>query len=316
MEEIKLLYSDYMNFKSDISLREKGIRVVTRDDPEYPQRLRGIKDEPYGFFLLGNLPDPDAPSVAIVGARRATSHGKWFAEKLSSDLAMAGVSVISGMAEGIDGASHVGALNAKGSGKTLAVLGNGVDICFPQVNLPLYRNLSKNGGIISEYAPGTPGIAYHFPERNRIISALSDVVIVVEAREKSGSLITVCRALDQGRDVMAVPGRPDDPYSVSCNRLIREGAGICTCADDVINYMQWNLFKKPKGAGASAGEKPLGNLSPDEKLIVSVLSGMPKHIDDISRETGLEIIKLLTLLTELSLSEIITPVTNSMYRLN
>lgn len=234
-----------------------GIRHITRDEGSFPERLLGIPGSPSELWLIGSLPPAGTRAVAIVGARRATSHGKWMAEKLAADLAAEGICIISGMAEGIDGASHLGALGA--GGYTLAVLGTGVDVCYPRINLGLYRRISETGGIISEYPPGSGAQSFSFPARNRIISGLSDLVIVVEARERSGSLITVSHALAQGRDVMAVPGRPDDPCSAACNRLIREGAGCCTCARDVLEYLEVLPPRVPPrrmraGAGAAGGK--------------------------------------------------------------
>lgn len=176
---------------------------------------------PYGLFVKGELPNPNAPAVAIIGARRCTHHGGIIAEHTAAELTRAGILIISGLAIGIDSCSHQGALSA--GGKTYAVMGCGPDICYPSSHRNLYEQIASHGGILSEYPPGREVRPAYFPLRNRIISGLADLVLVVEARERSGSLITVDQALEQGREVMAVPGRPDDPLSVGCNRLIPGG---------------------------------------------------------------------------------------------
>lgn len=322
------------------AMTAKGIRLITRDDEDYPTRLRGIYDEPYGIFVRGELPKENKRFVSIIGARRATQHGKWMASKLGEDLAKAGIVVISGMAEGIDGSSHVGCLD--GGGKTIAVLGSGVDVCFPMLHEPLYRRIMKSGAIVSEYGPGTPGIAYHFPMRNRIISALSDIVVVVEAREKSGTLITVSTALSQGRDVMAVPGRPDDPLSVGCNRLIKEGAGCCLCAQDIIDQLEISssltnrivpsnssfspqkfTFKAPctgNPAPSQVGIKDASKepllLSLEEKQVLEILGGDIKHIDIIAASLAVDISRLFAVLSEMEIKGLIMQVSPGRYMNN
>ena len=170
------------------------------------------------------MPDPNVPSVAVIGARQCTEYGRYIASKLGSALADEGIQVISGMARGIDSIAQSAAMEA--GGKTFAVLGCGVDVCYPPECTSLFRQLMEKGGILSEYPPGTEPKASYFPRRNRIISGLSDAVVVVEARERSGTLITVDMALEQGREVYVVPGRITDPLSFGCNHLIRQGAGI------------------------------------------------------------------------------------------
>lgn len=289
-----------------------AIRHIERNDPAYPAKLCGIPSEPKELWLLGSLPPEDMPAVAIVGARRATSHGRWMAEKLGRELAKLGCCVVSGMAEGIDGAAHRGALEA--GGFSLAVLGCGVDICYPRCNHALYSELLHSGGIISEYAPGTQAMPFFFPARNRIISGISDLTIVVEARERSGSLITVSHALSQGRDVMAVPGRPDDPCSAACNRLIREGAGCCTCAEDVLEYMQ----VLPAAAGRKKADPCAQSetLSKSEQLVLSHLSGEPRHMDSLAEECGIPVSELAVTLVRMELKGLAVAVTPGLYRLN
>lgn len=210
-------------------MEEKGkskerIRSLKRRDREYPGRLREIPGAPAELYLLGRLPEEDRPAVAIIGARDCSEYGRYVASGLGAALARNGIQVISGMARGIDGIGQEAALDAGGS--SFAVLGSGVDVCYPAGNRRLYEKLKSRGGILSEYPPGTPPLSHHFPPRNRIVSGLADVVVVVEAREKSGTLITVDMALEQGREVYVVPGRVTDPLSVGCNRLLKLGAGL------------------------------------------------------------------------------------------
>ena len=307
-------------------LPDMDIRMILRDDEDYPAKLVGIPNEPYGFFLRGKLPSEERKSVSIIGARRATTHGRWMADKIAQGLALAGVDVISGLADGIDGAAHMGALEA--DGYTLAVLGSGINVCFPAAHERLYREIMEKGGIISEYGPGAPGTAYHFPERNRIISALSDIVAVVEARERSGSLITVAHALEQGRDVMAVPGRPDDPCSEGCNRLLREGAGICTCAGDVLEALEvMPVHKKiPKdiirgGSFSKNAPSMLKSMEQNhevytlqEGLVMANLYADPRHVESLSKVTGIPAKDMMALLAEMELKGYVKAVTAGMYQ--
>ena len=202
-------------------LKERGIRLITMHDADYPERLREIPDAPYGLFVLGSLPGEE-PAVAVIGTRDCSGYGSFVAEKLGEVFAKHGITVISGMARGVDSISQQAALDA--GGRSCGVLGCGVDVCYPRQNRALYERLSKQGCLISSYPLGTPALSRNFPPRNRIVSGLADAVVVVEAREKSGTLITVDMALEQGREVYAVPGRVTDRLSDGCNRLIRQGA--------------------------------------------------------------------------------------------
>lgn len=215
-------------------LEEKEIRFVDIHDPEYPERLRNIPDPPYSIYYRGSLPKDSRPSLAVIGARMATQYGRREGRRFCERLAAQGIQIVSGMAMGIDGIAGCAALDAGGS--SYAVLGNGVDICYPAQNRELYDRLIKQGGIISEYSPGTAPQARLFPMRNRIISGLTDAVFVVEAKSRSGTLITVDMALDQGREVFAMPGRVCDALSYGCNRLISQGATIATCPEDILRY--------------------------------------------------------------------------------
>ena len=191
------------NFEEeDKKLTDKGIRFVSRIDPEFPENLKNIPNAPFALYVKGKLPDPSIPSVSIVGARMCSEYGRFMARQFGRGLAMAGVQVISGMARGVDGIAQGAALEAGGA--SFGILGCGVDVCYPPENLDIYNSLETSGGIISEFPPGTAPKANFFPLRNRIISGLSDALLVVEARQKSGTSITVDTALEQGREVLAV----------------------------------------------------------------------------------------------------------------
>lgn len=216
-------------------LGEKGIRFTCLGDEKYPERLEQIPDAPYGLYFRGKLPVKERPSVAIIGARNCSEYGRRMAQYFGRELAMAGVQIISGMARGIDGISQMAALEM--DGYSLGVLGCGVDICYPAENRALYEVLRKQGGICSEYPPGTEPRNNLFPPRNRIISGFSDAVLVIEAKSRSGTLITVDMALEQGREVYALPGRVTDALSEGCNHLIHQGANIAFSAEDMIRSL-------------------------------------------------------------------------------
>ena len=201
------------------SLGEKQIGLVLQEEEGFPQKLLEIPDPPYGLFYKGKLPEQKQPSVAVIGARECSEYGRFVAEELGRYLGSQGIQVISGMARGIDGISQQAALLAGGT--SYGVLGCGVDICYPRQNRKLYEELIQKGGLLSTYAPGTKALPAYFPPRNRIVSGLADALIVIEARQKSGTLITVDMALEQGKDVYVVPGRITDRLSDGCNRLHR-----------------------------------------------------------------------------------------------
>ena len=262
-------------------LKECGIQMIPFDSPEYPRRLTQIADPPYALYVRGELPPEEQPSAGIVGARRCTPYGEQMALEYGEALAKAGIAVISGMAKGIDGAGQRGALNA--GGKTYGVLGCGVDICYPREHIGLYMDMIKNGGLISERLPGEAPLPPYFPQRNRIISGLSDVVLVMEAKEKSGSLITADQALEQGKDVYALPGPADSPLSEGCHRLIRQGAGILLSPQDFLEELGMvgiRIMKK--------SDKNKKMLESPENMVYSCLGLFPKSISHIIEETGLE----------------------------
>ena len=290
------------------ALERDGIRFCTLEEGEYPKKLRKIKDAPYGLYLIGDLPDPARYTVAVVGARECTPYGAAVSKKIGRQLAESGVTVVSGMARGVDGCAHRGALET--DGKTIAVLGCGIDQAYPPGNKDLYHAIPSHGGILSEYPPGVPALPTNFPLRNRIISGLSDCVIVVEARRRSGSLITAELAMQQGKDVYAVPGPVDSALSLGCHHLIHQGAGIfCSTAE----------FLKDKSleAAVSAKSAPVRRLEMSERIVYSAIVLFPKSIEEIQKETGFESRTLLQILLDLQLKGLITEIGKGRYiRLN
>lgn len=217
-------------------LTAQGMWAVRYGEDAYPKRLYHIPDPPRILYIKGEIPDDTMPGVSIVGARLCSDYGRYTARKFAYALAAAGVQIISGMALGIDGVSHKAALDA--GGRTFAVLGCGADICYPEQNRNIYEQIQTQGGLLSEYPPGTMPCAGLFPRRNRIISGLAEILLVIEARKKSGTLITVDAALEQGREVYALPGRVTDALSGGCNRLIAQGAGIATSPEELLEALQ------------------------------------------------------------------------------
>lgn len=287
-------------------LEKRGIRFLTALDPCYPKRLLPLSDRPAALFVRGKLPDGDAPAAAIVGARNCTEYGRQLAKLFASELAAEGVEIISGLAVGIDGAAHEGALSR---GKpTYAVLGCGADICYPKEHYPLFRRTEAAGGIISEFPPKTPPLQMNFPMRNRIISGLSDAVIIIEAREKSGSLITADLALDQGKDVFALPGRVTDPLSAGCNRLIQGGAQAALSPSDVLESLGIRREKK-----LTIRKKSENRLAKRENLVYSCLDLRPKHLEEIAAMSRLSVTECMESLLELELLGFASSLGNQYY---
>lgn len=220
----------------------KGIGVVFYGEKTYPKRLLEIPDAPYALFYRGSLPKEEALSVAVIGARECSGYGEFVAAQLGRYLGEQGIQVISGMARGIDGISQTAAMEAGGT--SYGVLGSGVDVCYPKSNHRLYDRLIKQGGVLSAYVPGALPASGHFPPRNRIVSGLADALVVVEARGKSGTLITVDMALEQGKEVFVVPGRITDRLSDGCNRLLTQGAGVFLTPADFVSQLRELAAKK------------------------------------------------------------------------
>ena len=249
-----------------------GLHILTCSDAAYPERLWAIPDAPCLLYYKGDWPDFDSePAVALIGTRKATPYGVRIGERLGYELTKGGAYVVSGLAAGGDAAGHRGALMA--GGPTAAVLGGGIDVIYPAENRPLFSDIAASGVLISEYPPGTETKGRHFLERNRIISGLSVAVVVTEAALRSGTMNTVHHALEQDRDVYAVPGPVDGPFSQGCNRMIQEGAGVVTCGWDLLRELQLRfpgkidakLFSLPPTVGRSRRKNPGRRLTSRKK---------------------------------------------------
>lgn len=272
---------------------ELGVRLLTWADAEYPSMLKQIADPPLVLYVAGAIEPLAGPSVAVIGTRHPTAYGREMARTLAYQLAGAGYVVVSGLALGIDTQAHAGALQA--SGRTVAVVGGALDCLYPRENEGLAREMAgKGGAVVCEYPFGRQPDRQTFPMRNRIVSGLSKGVVVVEAPLSSGTLITVDQALDQGRAVMAMPGRADSPASGGCHRLIRSGARLVTTADEVIEELQELLplaARRPAPAtpadGPDAEPKPVAPASEEERRILGALGDEPALVDTVIRESGL-----------------------------
>lgn len=270
---------------NDLMLKN-DIKAVTLFDCNYPELLKQIYDPPIVLYYKGSFRLSEF-SIAMVGSRKTTNYGAYTAKKLSYELAMRGVQIISGLARGIDSIAHEGCLDA--GGKTVAVLGCGLDYIYPPENIYLYENILKSGGLIlSEYPPGTPPLQHHFPARNRIISGLSSGVLVVEAAKRSGSLITAGFALEQGREVFAVPGNIDCAYSKGTNQLIRDGAKMVLGIEDILEEFDYQAETEINDSDACCKKNSTDleatiyrGLSTEEIRVVKVIRKGIRHIDEI-----------------------------------
>lgn len=290
--------------------KEHGISIITMLSSEYPEKLRNIYDPPFMLYYKGNSLAENKKVIAIVGARDCSIYGKETAKYLAGALAKEDIIIISGMARGIDTYAHRGALSQDGI--TYGIMGCGIDICYPRENINIYMDIQIRGGIISEYGPGSKPLAYHFPMRNRIISALSDGIVVIEAREKSGSLITVDMGLEQGKNIYAVPGRITDKLSEGCNNLIKMGAKVVTTPIDILeDFQEFTPCKENNQLGLR------GILPPDEQTIYDLIDFSPKHIEELVEMTGFDIGKLMENILSLELKDAISqPMKNYYIRRN
>jgi DNA processing protein len=272
-------------------LRERGFRFVGRSDEGYPPRLRELHDPPPGLFLRGRA-DVEVlglPAVAIVGARACSSYGAQVARLLGRDLAAAGLVVVSGLARGVDGEAHRGALEA--GGLTVAVLGCGIDRDYPAAHAQLAARVAETGLVLSEYAPGVEPAPWRFPARNRVIAGLAAATVIVEARERSGALITADFALESGREVFAVPGEITSSLSAGTNALLQLGATPLTSAADV-----------PEALGIAVADAPAPEVGKDAAVVLRLLADRPAGADELTRTTGLDAATVATALAELELT--------------
>jgi DNA processing protein len=303
-------WRDALNLEAELErIEQAGIRVVTREDADYPVNLREIYDPPLVLYVRGTLSERDQLSIGIVGSRRATIYGREMAKKLSAQLARVGVTVVSGLARGVDTAAHTGAL--QGKGRTVAVIGCGIDVVYPPENKKLAGEIVEKGGaIVSEFPFGSPPDAQNFPMRNRIISGWSTGVVVVEADIKSGALITAKQAHDQGREVFAVPGRADSPLSRGTNRLIKDGAKLTEDVEDILGEFQY-LFPKEDPAQPVAME-----LSEIESKIVAAIGQEEVLMDEIIRATGLTSAAVSATLLGLEMKRVVKQLPGRQYARN
>jgi DNA processing protein len=268
-------------------------------DPRYPVLLGAIPTPP-PLFVRGELMDDDALALAIVGSRRPTPYGLAVAERLASDLAARGVTIVSGLARGIDTAAHRGALAA--GGRTIAVLGCGLDVVYPRENVPLARTIETRGAVVSQFPAGMPALPGHFPARNRTLAGLALGVVVVEAAEKSGALITAGFAGDLGRETFAVPGRITSPSSAGANRLIQDGAKLVTCWLDIVSELPEPWRRAVRGPLASKDKSPQPEIGSDEGRMFRLLApDEPQHIEELIARAGMDPARAATSLMTLEL---------------
>ena len=278
----------------------ENIRCITKEDLEYPVKMKQYPSMPNKLYVKGRLPLAEKPAVAVIGARMCSPYGRIQAFRYAKVLSEAGIQIISGMALGIDSEGHKGAL--EGKMPTFAVLGSGVDVCYPRANRKLYeRILWEGGGVISECPPGTQPMPWCFPARNRIISALADAVLIVEAKENSGSLITAGFALEQGKMVYAIPGAVTDALSRGCHKLIYDGAGIAYSPEIILEELE--ICTK---TNIKSDEKNDLGLESDLNMVYSCLDLRPKNVDYIVRKTGFSPGQVSNYLIELMLQGLIT----------
>jgi len=259
-----------------------GYGIMTLVDAAYPASLRQLYDPPPFVFYKGNLTEADGRAVAIVGSRNATDYGRAMAAKIAGELSRYGVTIVSGMAIGVDSTSHRAALEA--GGRTLAVLGSGIDVIYPPSNKKLYQQIAEQGAVMSEFFPGTDPNPGHFPRRNRVIAGLSQAVVVVEAGEKSGALLTADLALAHNKKLFAVPGNLSSKLSVGTNDLIKSGANVLTSVDDIFSVLP-ELKNDYIGPQRKAGE----DLTEGESLVLEHLTNTPKQLDNLVRECELTV---------------------------
>lgn len=291
-------------------VEQLGGRVLTFRDSGYPRRLRQIPGPPMVLYLRGQDLPTSQDMVTLVGSRTPTPYGVKTARGLASGLAERGIGVVSGMARGIDTAAHWGAL--EGGGYTLAVLGTGVDRIYPWANRELFERILEQGTVLSEFPLGTPPEGRNFPIRNRIVSGLSSAVVVVEAARRSGSLITASLALDQGREVMAVPGSVRSKRSDGCHFLLKQGAALAESADDILEVLGLARTPGPRNGHLDTPDRG-SSLGPEEKPVYDILGDDPVHIDEIIDASGMAVQHVLSLLTRLELTGLIEQLPGKMF---
>ena len=293
----------------------KDIKIITLKDENYPVNLREIAGAPVILYVQGRIPQDNKLSVAIVGSRQASLYGITVAEQFAARLAELGLTIVSGMARGIDTAAHRAALRAKGS--TMAVMGCGLAHIYPPENKDLYRNIVEHGAVISEFPMETPPAGNNFPARNRIISGLSLGVVVVEAALKSGALITADFALEQGREVFAIPGKVDNPNSRGVHNLIKQGAKLATCVEDILEEIEPQLSpclkEQKKFEDIQEAPEIPAHLSDNEKLVYQYIKNQPVHIDALAEMCHVGISILASVLFQLEIKKLVRQLPGKMF---
>jgi len=287
------------------TLARKSIDVLTWASPDYPALLAEIADPPPVLFVCGEITPEDEWAVAVVGTRKVSSYGREVARRLGRELARNGVTVVSGLARGVDGIVHRAVLEA--GGRTIAVLGSGVDHIYPPENRDLAIDIVANGAVVSDYPLGTRPEATNFPPRNRIISGLSMGTVVVEAGLRSGALITADFALDQGREVFAVPGNILSPNSAGCNRLLRDGAHVVTEVRDILETLRLDQVPEKQAARITLPE------TPTEAALFGRLSAEPRHLDELARASGLSVAQVSSTLVMMELKGMVRQAGSNQY---
>jgi len=286
-------------------IESKGITILTWEDESYPRRLREIEQPPPVLYLRGSLLPADEWTVAIVGTRRITAYGRQVTEEIATTLARSGVTIVSGLARGVDSVAHKAALDA--GGRTIAVLGSGVDVIYPSEHRALAERMIASGALLSDYAPGTAPDGVNFPPRNRIISGLSLAVIVVEAGQKSGALITAEFAAEQGRDVFAVPGNINAPQSAGCNALIQQGARPLLQPRDVLEALDLTMVQEHRSA------RTVLPADATEQQLLALVGQQPLHIDEIRAQISLPVEQVTAALAMMELKGMVRSVGGMRY---
>ena len=289
------------------ALHRENIRFIIQKEVAYPNRLRKIYDAPYGIFQKGQPYEEKELSIAIVGSRYPTTYGFEISKKFAKELAQQGVQIVSGLARGIDGTVHREIIDKKG--QAVGVLGCGIDLIYPKENFQLFYDMYANQTVISEYPPGSEPLKWHFPERNRIISGLSDGILVTEARARSGSLITADFALEQGKEVFALPGRANDPLSGGCNRLIQGGASLLLSPSDVLEFLGMKYERK-----LTIHKFSQNRLAKNENLVYASVDSRPRHLEEVAALSGLSVTECMEALLKLELAGLVFGTGNQYYK--
>lgn len=312
IKELKDFRPDDKKIKDELhKIKDSGIRFITLNDNDYPQNLKSIYDPPPYLYVRGDFKNEDRLSVAIIGSRSATNYGRQITETISKELSSLGITIVSGMARGIDSFAHQSALDA--GGRTIAALGCGIDIVYPPENKGLMMRIKDSGAVISEFPFGTPPEAVNFPQRNRLISGISLGTVVIEAADDSGSLITANYAVEQGRELFAVPGNVTSRMSKGSNSLIKKGAKLINSADDIIEELIPQLKGELKDIRSLKNSAAIANLSDEERLIFDNISLEPKHIDRLTIESKIPASKASALLMNLELKGAVKRLSGNMF---